>query len=273
MKPLNLLALLLFLGGAVWALTLSERSVRSIQSSYYATISPFQKAGSDVESWARAFLKEVEHSKDLEKRLESIELEFGKLRAIESQLRELEIENNELHAALDFKKRTRFEVSAARVIKRLPATWWRSITIDRGLDAQITRHVPVLASGGLAGKVDQVGPNTSTVILLTDESCQVSVQVAGTAEVGILSGQRGRYGESPLLRLRYLTKDAQIRPGMKVITTGRGRLFHPNVLVGTVEAFEPGAFDGEALVRPSVDFQNLSIVFVTSESDQKEKAE
>ena len=273
MKPLNLLALLLFLAGLVWVLTLSERSVRRIQEVYYATISPFQKGGSEVEVGARAFLKEVEHSKDLEMRLESIELEFGKLRAIESQLHELEVENNELRAALDFKKRTRFEVSAARVIKRQPATWWRSVTINRGQDALIGTQVPVLASGGLAGKIDQVGPNTSTVILLTDESCQVSVQVAGTPEVGILSGQRGQYGEAPLLRLRYLTKDAQIRPGMKVITTGRGGLFHPNVLVGTIESFEPGAFDGEALVKPSVDFLNLSIVFVTSETDKEEKSE
>jgi rod shape-determining protein MreC len=238
---------------------------------YYATISKFQRGGSEVESTARAFLKEVEHSRDLEKRLDAIEQEFGKLRALEPRLRQLEIENNELLAALDFKERTQFKVTAARVIKRQPATWWSSVTIDRGKDANISPHLPVLASGGLAGKVDLVGPNTSTVILLTDESCQVSVQVAGTAEVGILSGQRGQYGEAPLLRLRYLTKDAQIRPGMKVITTGRGGLFHPNILVGAVEAFEPGAFDGEAFVKPSVDFQNLSIVFVTSKTDQEQE--
>ena len=270
MKPLNLVALLLFLAGVVWVLTLSELSVRKIQQTYYATISPFLKVGSTLELSAREFLKEVENSEDLEMRLEGIELEFGKLRSIESQLRELEVENNELRAALDFEKRTRFEVTAARVIKRQPATWWRSATINRGEDAKIGPQVPVLASGGLAGKIDWVGKSTATVILLTDESCQVSVQVAGTAEVGIVSGQRGDYGNTPLLRLRYLTKDAQIRPGMKVITTGRGGLFQPNILVGTVESFEPGAFDGEALVKPSVDFQKLSIVFVTSKSEKAE---
>ena len=58
---------------------------------------------------------------------------------------------------------------------------------------------------------------------------------------------------------------------MKVITTGRGGLFHPNILVGTIESFEPGAFDGEAYVKPSVDFQNLSIVFVTSRTEQEEE--
>ncbi|NNC87581.1 MAG: rod shape-determining protein MreC [Akkermansiaceae bacterium] len=268
MKPLNLLALLLFLAGTVYVFTWSERTVRKIQETYYATISPFLKGGSKLELATRRFLKEVEHSEDLEKRLEVIELEFGKLRAIESQFRELERENRELRANLDFKERTRFDVVPARIIKRRPSTWLQSVTIDRGGKSGIGTQVPVLANGGLAGKVDQVFPNTdiATVILLTDESCQVSVQVAGTPEVGIVSGQRGAYGEEPRLRLRYLSKNAPIRPGMSVVTTGRGKLFPPNILVGTIESFEPGPVDSEALVKPSVDFVNLEIVFVISES-------
>ncbi|MDA0765735.1 MAG: rod shape-determining protein MreC [Verrucomicrobia bacterium] len=269
MKPLNLLILLGFLAGMVWVIALSEESVRSIQASYYRIIAPFVKGGSQLELKANAFLKEVEYSKDLEERLHRTELEFGRLGAIEGQLRELERENNELNAALDFKRRTEFTVTAARVIRRQPSTWWKTIEIDRGAMSGIARQVPVLASGGLAGKVDRVTPgrDESSVILLTDESCQVSVQVEGTPEVGIVSGQRGQIGEAPLLRLRYLSKDAPIRPGMKVVTTGRGGLFHPKILVGMIESFEPGAFDGEALVKPSVDFQNLSIVFVTSAPD------
>lgn len=269
MKPLNLLVLLCFLAGIVWVMTLSERSVRKIQATFYSTAAPFMKVGSEIKARSDAFLREVEHSEDLENRLYLTELEFGRLRAIEGQLRELERENNELSAALDFKQRTRFDVIAARVIKRQPSTWWKTMIIDRGAQSGIGPQVPVLASGGLAGKVDRVTPeaDVATVILLTDESCQVSVQVEGTPEVGIVSGQRGQFGKAPLLRLRYLSKNALIRPGMKVVTTGRGGLFHPKILVGTIESFEPGAFDGEAWVKPSVDFQNLSVVFVTSAPD------
>ena len=267
MKPLNLLALLCFLGGVVWALTLSERSVRKIQQAYYAGISPFLKGGSELEMGARSFVEEVHHSEDLEKKLDSIQLEYGRLRAVESQFRELEKENRDLRAALEFKQRSRFDAVAARVIKRQPATWLQSVTINRGARSGIGPQVPVLANGGLAGKIDQVPVDNdlATVVLLTDESCQVSVQVEGTAEVGILSGQRGRYGETPLLRLRYLTKDAPVQPGMKVVTTGKGGLFPPSILVGTIESFEPTTFYGEAIVRPSVDFVDLSIVFVMTD--------
>ncbi len=262
MRPLNLLALLAFLTGVVWVLTLSESTVRKIQQSFHATIAPFLKAGSELEMAARGFVEEVEHSEDLAARLRGVEREFGKLRAIEGRMRELERENNELRGALDFKKRSRLNVVAARIIKRQPSTWWKTAIIDRGLVDGVGPQLPVLANGGLAGKIDLPNENISSMILLTDERCQVSVQVMGTPEVGIVGGQRGQYGEAPLLRLRHLSKDAPIRPGMKVVTTGRGGLFPANVMVGTVESFEPGPVEGEALVKPSVRFEDLSIVFV-----------
>ena len=66
MKPLNLIALLLFLGGAVWAITQSNRAVREVQDLYYSAMSPFLKSGSKMETQAREFLKETRHSKELE---------------------------------------------------------------------------------------------------------------------------------------------------------------------------------------------------------------
>ena len=63
MKPLNLITLLLFIAGAAWALTRSDGTVRSIQNSYFAIISPFLKGGSGIEKKAFAFIDEVEHSK------------------------------------------------------------------------------------------------------------------------------------------------------------------------------------------------------------------
>ncbi len=103
MKPLNLIALLLFLGGAVWALTRSDRTVREIQNAYYSAMSPFLKSGSKMETQARAFLEETRHSKELEAELDATAQQFGRLRLIESRFRALEYENEQLRHALDFK--------------------------------------------------------------------------------------------------------------------------------------------------------------------------
>lgn len=263
MRPLNLLAFLLFLGGAVWALTRSERTVREIQRTYYAWLTPFLTTGSNLETKARAFLHEADHSEKLEAELETIRTEYDRLRQVEAHSLELEAENARLRRALDFQKRIDFKATAARVIRRQPTTWWQTVDIDRGSESGVAIHQPVVADGGLVGKVDRVGDkNVSSVILLTDEACKVSVQIEGTPEVGILSGQRGQYEAEPLLRLRFLSTKARISPGTRVFTTGLGGLFPSNLLVGTVESVIPGPLDTEALVRPSVDFTDLSTVFL-----------
>jgi len=267
MKPLNLIALLLFLGGAVWAITRSERAVREVQDSYFSAMSPFLKSGSQLETRARDFLQETRHSKQLEVELGAIRSELGRLRIIESRYRDLELENERLRHALDYKKSTHFDVVPAQVIRRQPTTWWQTVDIDAGQERGIGTQLAVLSNEGLVGKIDRIydGQNRSSVLLLTDEKCQVSAKVEGSPEVGILSGQRGRFdgnGGSPLLRLRFLSTDAMLRPGQRVFTTGRGGIFQPNILLGTIDSVQKGALDSEALVRPSVNFADLSTVFV-----------
>ncbi len=267
MKPLNLIALLLFLGGAVWAFTQSDRAVREIQGFYFSAMSPFLKSGSQMETKAREFLDEIRHSKELEAELEATRGELGRLRIIESRYRALEYENVQLRHALDFKKATRFDVVPAQVIRRHPTTWWQTVDIDAGEERGIGTQLAVLSNEGLVGKIDRPDKGRSSVILLTDEKCQVSARVEGSPEVGILSGQRGRFDGSPLLRLRFLSTDAAVRPGQRVFTTGRGGIFQPNILLGRIESVEKGALDSEALVRPSVNFADLGTVFVVLSAD------
>jgi rod shape-determining protein MreC len=269
MKPINLIALLLFLGGSVWALTRSDRSVREIQAAYYSAMAPFLKSGSKLETHARAFLEETRHSKELEAELETTREQLGRLRLIESRFRALEYENIQLRHALAFKEATRFDVVAARVIRRNPATWWQTVEIDAGSKRGIGTQLAVLSNEGLVGKIDRVDSNgeTSSILLLTDEKCQVSARVEGSPEVGILSGRRGGFDGEPLLRLRFLSANASVRPGQRVFTTGRGGIFQANILLGTIDSVEKGALDSEALVRPSVNFADLGAVFVVLSAD------
>lgn len=262
MKPLNLLALLLFLGGAAWALTRSEDSVRQIQATYYRSLTPFLTIGSTLETKARSFLAEVEHSDLLAAEIEIMSEDLGRLELIEAQYRKIEAENIRLRRALDFKERTKFDVIAARVTRRQPANWWQTVEIDRGEKSGIATAYTVVTDRGLVGKVDLLGDQRSSVILLTDEACQVSAKVEGSPEVGILNGQRGQFEGSPMLRLRFLSRDARIREGMRVFSTGRGGLFPADLLLGEIAEVHPGPFATEALVRPAVDFQDLGTVFV-----------
>ncbi len=269
MKPLNLIPLLLFLGGAAWALTRSDRSVREIQNAYYSVMLPFLKAGSHLETQSRAFLEETQHSKKLAAELETTRQEFGRLRLMEARFRALEYENAQLRQALDFKKAAPFRVVAARVIRRNPTTWWQTVEIDAGSNRDVGTQLAVLSNQGLVGMIDRVdsGGERSSVLLVTDEKCQVSARVEGSPEVGILSGQRGGFDGNPMLRLRFLSPNAAVRIGQRVFTTGRGGTFQANILLGTINSVEKGALDSEALVLPAVNFADLGAVFVVLSTD------
>jgi len=269
MRPLHLFALMLFLAGTAWALTRSDKAVREIQAIYFQAISPFLKSGSAMETRARALMEEVEHSKSLTVEAETLRSEVGRLRIIESRFLDLERENAQLRAALDFKKATNFDVVAARVVRRHPTTWWQTVEIDAGSSRGIGTQLSVLSDEGLVGKIDRIdrSGDRASVLLLTDEKCQVAARVEGTGEAGILSGQRGHFQGTPRLRLRFLSKNAAIRPGLRVFTTGRGGIFPPNILIGTIETVEKGPLDSEAIVRPSVNFEDLGTVFVVLADD------
>lgn len=273
MKPLTLFALLIFLGAGTWVLTWSPMTVRKVQETYYKAIGPFLRSGSNIEKFSRDYVREVEHSENLQRKLEAIQADYGKLQIIVGRFRELERENVQLNQALGFQKRTTFDVKAAKVIKRQPSTWWDTLTINQGEKSDIGTQLTVLAEGGLVGRVDQAFEDIANVILVTDESCQVSVYVEGSPEKGILSGEPGEYGTTPLLRLRYLSRNAAIQQGMKVFTTGRGGIFPPDIQVGTITEVIPGSYESEAMVKPSVDLQNLSVVFVLAGDDAVEQEE
>lgn len=265
MKPVSLITLLLFLGGVAWALTRSEPSVRSIQSGYYSIMRPFLSSGSAMETKIRSFDEEIEHSKVLKAKLSVAETKLVQMEHEIAQLKDLEQENIQMRAALNFQKRTNFSVTAAKIIRRKPSNWWETAHINRGTDHGIRAQLPVIAAEGLVGKVDRPNSDSSTVILLTDEACQVSAKVLGNGvaqEVGILSGQRAQDGENPMLRLKYLSRDTNVKPGQLVVSTGRGKLFPKDVALGTIVAIERGPINAEALVKPAVDFATIHTVFV-----------
>ena len=69
--------------------------------------------------------------------------------------------------------------TSAQVIRRQPTTWWQTVDIDAGQERGIGTQLAVLSNEGLVGKIDRIyeGQNRSSVLLLTDEKCQVSARV------------------------------------------------------------------------------------------------
>ena len=124
----------------------------------------------------------------------------------------------------------------APVISRQPAGWWHLLVLGEGSLTGLAPGQPVLAPGGLLGRVSRVTPSTATVTLLTDPTSRVGVWVARTQSQGLLSG----IGTSRPM-LRFIDKDPQVRPGDLVTTSPASTLLPANLPVGVIRAVDSTA--------------------------------
>ena len=141
-----------------------------------------------------------------------------------------------------------------------------TLTINVGSRDGITANETVLNGNGLVGTIVAATPGTATVQLMTDASTTVGVRLAGSGQIGSLSGSAGTLSGSAPLRLTLFSASATLKPGQEVVTFGSvgGRPYVPGVPVGTVSTVttQPGSLTPTAVVKPFVDFTGLGVVGV-----------
>lgn len=158
-----------------------------------------------------------------------------------------------------------YRIVPAEVIAVGPAqdfSW--TVTIDAGKSDGIEPDMTVMNGQGLVGRVLKTTSNTSTVVLVVDSSSAVGGRVAGTEEIGIVSGT----GRQDSLSFQLLDPTADLRVGDALVTFGSkgGRPYAPGLPIGEVVEVggTPGQLTRIATVRPYVDVSTLTIVAVVT---------
>jgi rod shape-determining protein MreC len=106
---------------------------------------------------------------------------------------------------------------AARVIARSPTVWYSTIRIDKGRGDGVRVDQPVIAAGGLAGKVTSVSGGSAQVTLITDATSAVSAQVVPNGANGIIKPEVGKPDD---LLLDFVQKGRRVREKSTVVTSG-----------------------------------------------------
>ena len=96
------------------------------------------------------------------------------------------------------------------------------MTLDVGSDDGIKADETVLNGSGFVGPVTQVSANTSTVLLASDASSVVGVQLAGSGEIGAVTGTGKSLSGSAMLRLSLFDANAVLhaRPAGRHLRLG-----------------------------------------------------
>ena len=246
-------------------ITLDLRGVQVIDGLRTGTqtaLSPVQKFGSWAVSPFRNFLSDVTHLGRTRNQLEKLKSENDKLR-LELQNREVaDAQLKQLKGVLDLAGPAGFKVVNAKVISQGSNTsFTQTITIDAGTTSGIKSNMTVLSGYGLVGVVKSAYSTSALVQLASDPGFRIGVRIAGTQQIGILSGQGTRKGVVQLLDNTTL-----IRKGDVILARGsdNSRPFVPGVPIGEVTSVDnsPGAVTQTADVKFYSNFSTLGIVAV-----------
>lgn len=235
-------------------------------------LSPIQSAGAAVGNKISDISDTFFKYDELVSENEALRNELAQLRIENDNLYYLQYENEQLRKLFDFSQtRAEYSYAQAGVVARSSDGWSRRMTLNRGSAAGIAIDDVVVTGEGLVGIVEDVGPNWSTVVCVTDPSVSVGALVSRSGDVGIAESSV-EYMQRGQLCLRYLSSSASVNRGDTVVTSGYGGIYPESILIGTVSELisEPDDLSVTAVITPSVDTDEIRTVFVITNFEQKE---
>jgi len=168
-------------------------------------------------------------------------------------------ENERLAKLLEFKRSSIFSSVGANVIGRDPSNWNSMIIINKGSRDKITVGLPVISALGVVGKVAEVSPEMSKVILLTDPSFSVVAVSQNSREVGLVSGTL-----QGMCRMKYINSEVPLEKGDQIVTSRLSSSFPEGLLIGEVVSVTvlPNSKTLDCIVKPAVSLSQLEEVLV-----------
>src|SRR5438093_6687207 len=156
------------------------------------------------------------------KQLDQLRRENEELRQQLMQTQDAWRENAQLRQAIGWQRRVPWALKPARVVGQDPANWWRALLIDVGSRDGIRPNMSVLTAEGLVGRIDKVGPDRSSVVLVGDPNCRFSAQVQDARDKsvvakGIISPSDSTLDRS-LVDLKFVPGASVLKPGQTGVT-------------------------------------------------------
>jgi rod shape-determining protein MreC len=230
------------------------------------TITPFERAlvwaqNSSSNLWHNYFfLRGVRaENRQLKQQIEQMRLEQVRLSEDAEQA-------HRLQHLLAFREQFIAKTVAAQVIGSGGSDLSRIIYIDKGGNDGVKRDFAVITANGIVGKVLEVFPTVSQVLLINDQTSGVGAMLEKSRLQGVLKGTPD--GEVVLQRVM---SDEKVAVGDTVLSSGGDRIFPKGLPVGTVSKVSPGReMFLNIQVKPTADLSRLEEVLVVTEKQEQD---
>lgn len=235
-----------------------------LQAVTSAIVTPMQSGINEV--GGSLYNRMVEH-KDKNALIKENKELTAKINEYSSEIKKSEQESYELKRLQDLlelkEQYVDYNTIGARVIATDSTNWFYTFVINKGTDDGIQVGCNVLADGGLAGIVTEVGKNYAKVRSIIDDNSSVSATISGTESLCTVSGDLSSIKDG-YINVGYVSKDVTIEEGAELVTSHVSNKFLPGLLIGYISDIKMDAnnLTQSAKCLPAVDFKNLQEVLV-----------
>ena len=263
----EVLLLMVLLTGSLFLMLFSHyRSelVTRFRERSYLTVESVQLVFYHLRSEGIGFLSDIGQVSELREENKTLKRKIAELSfKEESYYQQIVADNRRLTGLLEFKEKQPYSLVPVKLTAYSPENYFKIIYIDQGSRKGIEKGMVVVNAQGLVGRIVEVYPRQSKVLLVIDERSKVGVRDRQTGDVGVLQG-RGKEGTGDL---KYLLNKAEVIIGGELITSGLGGLFPEGIPVGKILTVvrKPYSIFLEVKVLPAVDFGKLEEIFLIRE--------
>lgn len=209
----------------------------------------------------------------VQNKLNDAEAKLAQQETIEALAKEMQTENEQLKELLDEKANYEsFQFIYCQVIARSTDDYSVTYTLNKGTKDGIQKDMPVVAVGGLAGRIVEAEENWSVLMAIIDSRSSVPALAEVSRDMGIVKGITVAGEASGSCSMTELPGSALLRPGDTIITSGMGGVFPKGIHIGEiVEVSEGGEQSSSyAQLKPGVDFDHLENVLVLAAETEEQ---
>lgn len=219
--------------------------LKPVRSQMGLVLTPFYwMADLPIRAWQNA-TQQISSRNELLAENEKLKAEALLLQRRLQKLATLTEQNVRLRELLNSAALVDEDVLVSELIGVDPNPYTHRILIDKGEKDGVFLGQPVLDARGLMGQVVEIMPYTARVLLLTDTTHSIPVQVNRNGLRAIAVGT----GNPESLELRHVADTADIKEGDLLVSSGMGQRFPAGYPVATVKEVIHDSGQPFAIVR------------------------
>lgn len=233
---------------------------------------PFVSAANGIADGVGGFIDKLVNADRYKKENDELNAKLSEMYKQTMDYESLQNENERLREMLELKRKNedyRFS-EPCDVIARNANDVYCGFTLNGGKLGGLSVNDPVITEIGLVGRVTSIANNYALVTTIISPEVNVGVYTTRAKTTGVIENDLTSAAQG-LCLMSDILKDADIKEGDVIFTSGKSGLFPADIMVGTVtEVYDdPNGLSKHALIEPAEDVKGVTSVFVITDFSGK----